>query len=270
MPGSAESATEPRQALAKAEESRTEDARDLLEELRFASVGTQPARRADCLDNAEWLRERLGLLGLRTCLARPYADGLPILIGEWLRIPGAPVLTIYGHYDVQPADPVADWETPPFEPVVRHGRIYARGAADNKGNHMAAVKAVQHLLAAGELPLNVRFIIEGEEEHGGPSLTAYVRENADSLRSDYLLLWDGGFHHDGRPAITTGLRGLLNVELEATGPATDLHSALGGAAPNPVNTLARIIGELKGRDGRVTIPGFYDQVKPASDEEQRD
>jgi acetylornithine deacetylase/succinyl-diaminopimelate desuccinylase-like protein len=182
--------------------------------------------------------------------------------------PGAPSLTIYGHYDVQPPDPVELWRSPPFEPTVRDGLVYARGSADNKGNHMAALKAAEHALAAGGPPLSLRFLMEGEEETSGPSLPRYIRENAARLRTDHVLLWDGGFSPDGRPELVTGLRGLLYVELVARGPAVDLHSgAFGGVAPNPLNTLALVIGYLKDRAGYITIPGFYDGVgKPGPEE----
>jgi acetylornithine deacetylase/succinyl-diaminopimelate desuccinylase-like protein len=191
--------------------------------------------------------------------------GLPVVVAEWNGAPGRPHLTIYGHYDVQPPDPLALWTSPPFEPAIRGGSLYARGAADNKGNHMTALKAIEHLVAAGGLPLNLRFLIEGEEEISGISLSRYVREHREHLGTDTVLVWDGEFDVDGRPTLASALRGLLYVELHATGPAVDLHSGMfGGVAPNPINTLARIVGELKGRDGHVTIPGFYDAVRPPS------
>jgi acetylornithine deacetylase/succinyl-diaminopimelate desuccinylase-like protein len=169
---------------------------------------------------------------------------------------------------VQPVDPVDEWKSPPFEPAVRDGHLYARGAADNKGNHMATVKAVEHLFASGGAPVNIRFLIEGEEEITGPSLPRFLRENGTSLQSDAVLIWDSGMDEEGHPTLATALRGLLYTELRAMGPAVDLHSGTyGGNAPNPINTLARVVGELKDRHGHVTVPGFYDDVREPSAEE---
>ncbi|HEY4025860.1 MAG TPA: M20/M25/M40 family metallo-hydrolase [Candidatus Dormibacteraeota bacterium] len=234
---------------------------DFLEELRIPSISTLPERRADVRHNCEWLAARLRSLGFEVSVTDVVEGGHPVLQADWRGASGARSLTIYGHYDVQPPDPLDEWRTPPFEPTIRDGMVYARGASDNKGNHMAALKAAEHALAAGGPPVNLRFLLEGEEEITGPSLPTYVRQNAGRLATDYVLVWDGGFSPDGRPQLVTGLRGILYVELEASGPAVDLHSGgYGGNSPNPLNTLARILGELKGRDGRVTIPGFYDGV----------
>src|SRR5207244_4714120 len=156
----------------------------------------------------------------------------------------------------------------PFEPAVHGGELWARGAADNKGNHMACVKAAEHLHAAGGLPINVRFVIEGEEEITGPSLPRYLRAHGADLKTDTVLIWDSGMDEEGPPPLATALRGILYTELRAKGPAVDLHSGtFGGVAPNPVNTLARVVGELKDRHGHVTIPGFYDVVREPSAEE---
>jgi acetylornithine deacetylase/succinyl-diaminopimelate desuccinylase-like protein len=251
-------------AIRLAREGRPGSEADLFEELRIPSVSTLPENRSDVRRNAQWLQGRLGRLGFRTELVDVTGGVHPVLAAEWLERPGAPTLTIYGHYDVQPPDPLEEWRTPPFEPTVLDGHVYARGSSDNKGNHMAAIKAAEYGLAAGPLPLNLRFLLEGEEEITGVSLPRYVRENLGRLSTDFILVWDGGFAPDGRPSLVTGLRGILYVELVATGPAVDLHSGgFGGVAPNPANTLARILGELKTREGRVTIPGFYDQVRPA-------
>jgi acetylornithine deacetylase/succinyl-diaminopimelate desuccinylase-like protein len=251
-------------AIRLAREGRPGSEADLFEELRIPSVSTLPENRSDVRRNAEWLQGRLGRLGFRTELVDVTGGVHPVLAAEWLERPGAPTLTIYGHYDVQPPDPLEEWRTPPFEPTVLDGHVYARGSSDNKGNHMAAIKAAEYGLAAGPLPLNLRFLLEGEEEITGIALPRYVRENVSRLSTDFILVWDGGFAPDGRPSLVTGLRGILYVELVATGPAVDLHSGgFGGVAPNPANTLARILGELKTREGRVTIPGFYDQVRPA-------
>jgi acetylornithine deacetylase/succinyl-diaminopimelate desuccinylase-like protein len=255
-------------ALARAAANRDADLDDLLEELRIPSISTLPERRDDCLRNARWLRDRFERMGMKSELIDATEGGLPIVIAEWRGQPDRPHLTIYGHYDVQPADPLNEWKSPPFEPALRDGEVFARGAADNKGNHMATVKAVEHLFAAGGPPVNLRFLIEGEEEITGPSLPAYLRANGSQLKTDAVLVWDSNFDDDGYPTLATALRGLLYVELRATGPAVDLHSGVyGGLAPNPINTLARIVGELKDRTGHVTIPGFYDAVQDPTPEE---
>jgi acetylornithine deacetylase/succinyl-diaminopimelate desuccinylase-like protein len=247
---------------------RKQDLDDLVEELRIPSISTLPERRDDCLRCARWLSDRFAAMDMKTEIIDVREGGLPVVMAEWNGRPGKPHLTIYGHYDVQPVDPVDEWKTPPFEPSVRDGHLYARGAADNKGNHMATVKAVEHLFASGGSPVNLRFLIEGEEEITGPSLPQFLRERGSSLKTDSVLVWDSSMDEDGSPTLATALRGLLYTELRARGPAVDLHSGtFGGVAPNPINTLARIIGELKGRDGHVTVPGFYDDVRDPSAEE---
>src|SRR5216683_1944503 len=251
-----------------AQSRRKADLDDLVEELRIPSISTLSERREDCLRNARWLRDRFAAMNMKTEIVDVRPGGLPVVMAEWSERPGKPHLTIYGHYDVQPVDPVDEWKSPPFEPTVRDGHLYARGAADNKGNHMATVKAVEHLFASGGAPVNVRFLIEGEEEITGPSLPQLLHERGSSLKSDAVLIWDSGMDEEGMPTLATSLRGLIYTELHATGPAVDLHSGtFGGVAPNPINTLARIVGELKDRDGHITVPGFYDQVKQPSAEE---
>lgn len=258
-------------ALAKAKTSRDADLADLVEELRIPSVSTLPERRADCLRNAEWLRDRMVALGMKVEIVDVIKDGNPVVVADWTGAPGKPHLTIYGHYDVQPPDPLDEWKSPPFEPEVRNGHLYARGCADNKGNHMATLKAVEHLFAAGGPPINLRFLIEGEEEVGGESLARYLRANGSKLKTDSVLVWDGSFDEADNPTLATALRGILYVELHATGAAVDLHSGMyGGVAPNPINTLSLVLGELKDRKGHITIPGFYDDLRKPSAEEVAD
>jgi acetylornithine deacetylase/succinyl-diaminopimelate desuccinylase-like protein len=255
-------------ALARAAAAREADLADLIEELRIPSVSALPDRRPDCLRNAKWLADRLARIGMKAELAHDAQAGNPVVVAEWNGAPGKPHLTIYGHYDVQPPDPLDEWKSPAFEPEIRNGHLYARGSADNKGNHMATLKAVEHLMAAGGSPVNLRFLIEGEEESEGETLPRYLRANGPKLKTDAVLVWDGGFDENDHPTLCTALRGILYVELRAQGPAVDLHSGMyGGVAPNPINTLARIIGALKDRDGHITIPGFYDDVRQASPEE---
>ena len=255
-------------ALAKAAASREQDLEDLMELLRIPSVSTLPERRDDCLRAARWLTDRFERMGFQARIVDVRKEGLPVVVAESTPQPGKPHVTLYGHYDVQPPDPLDEWHSPPFEPEVRDGHLWARGAADNKGNHMTAVKAVEHLVAAGGLPVNVRFLIEGEEEIGGTSLPAFLRQHGTDLKTDAVLIWDSGMDEEGNPTLATALRGLVYAELRARGPAVDLHSGTyGGVAPNPLNTLARVIGELKDRDGHITIDGFYDDVREPSDEE---
>jgi acetylornithine deacetylase/succinyl-diaminopimelate desuccinylase-like protein len=255
-------------AIALARSRRKADLDDLVEELRIPSISTLAERREDCLRNARWLRDRFAAMKMKTEIIDVRPEGLPVVMAEWNERPGKPHLTIYGHYDVQPVDPVEEWKSPPFDPSVNDGHLYARGAADNKGNHMATVKAVEHLFASGGAPVNLRFLIEGEEEITGPSLPELLRERGSSLKSDAVLIWDSGMDEEGLPTLATSLRGLIYTELHATGPSVDLHSGtFGGVAPNPINTLARIVGELKDRHGHITIPGFYNDVREPSPEE---
>jgi acetylornithine deacetylase/succinyl-diaminopimelate desuccinylase-like protein len=255
-------------ALAKARASHDQDLDDLKELLRIPSVSTLPEHREDCLRAARWLVQHLERIGFQAQLVDVHKQGLPVVVADSPHQAGKPHITVYGHYDVQPPDPLDEWKSPPFEPAVRDGHLWARGAVDNKGNNMTAVKAVEHLVAAGGLPVNLRFLIEGEEEIGGKSLPEYLRDHRKDLKTDAVLLWDSSMDEEGNPTLATALRGLLYTELRAEGPAVDLHSGTyGGVAPNPINTLARVIGELKDRAGRVTIPGFYDDVRKPSDEE---
>ena len=253
------------EALKLARAGQDQSDADLFEELRIPSVSALPQHREDVRRNARWLADRLEGIGFTTSITDVPGGRHPVLQADLMVDPKARTLTIYGHYDVQPADPVEEWVSPPFEPTVRDGKVYARGSSDNKGNHMAALKAVEFCRKAGGPPINIRFLIEGEEEITGESLGNYARQNAERLHTDWVLVWDGGFSEDGHPALTVGLRGILYVELEAVGAGIDLHSGtFGGVAPNALNTLAHVVSQLKGRDGRITIPGFYDRVRPPS------
>jgi acetylornithine deacetylase/succinyl-diaminopimelate desuccinylase-like protein len=255
-------------ALTRAKEGRGQDQADLLEFLAIPSVSSLPAHDADTRRACEWTAERLRRMGMAVEVADVPGGRHPVISAEWLGRPGKPTLAIYGHYDVQPPDPLEEWITPPFEPTVRDGRVYARGACDNKGQVLAGIKAAEHAFATGGPPLNLRFLIEGEEEISGPSLPRFLRENAARIPSDYVLIADGEFTAPGLPNLLTGLRGLLYTEIVAEGATADLHSGIfGGVAPNPLNTLAHVLSALKGRDGRITIPGFYDDLVPASEEE---
>ncbi|MBX6311532.1 MAG: dipeptidase [Isosphaeraceae bacterium] len=242
--------------------------RDRFEEqlqalLRIPSVSAQPEHNADTRRAAEFVRDDLRAIGIAAELIE--TQGHPLVYGERHDAPGQPTLLIYGHYDVQPADKQKDgWDTEPFEPVVRHGNLYARGATDDKGQMFTHLKAAEAWLqTAGKLPVNVKFLIEGEEEVGGKGLEDFVPKNKERLACDYAVISDTSQFAPGMPAITYGLKGLAYFELIVQGARTDLHSGtFGGAVANPCNALATILASFKGPDGRIQLPGFYDDVRP--------
>jgi acetylornithine deacetylase/succinyl-diaminopimelate desuccinylase-like protein len=219
--------------------------------------------------NAEWLAALMDGMGMRTELVSNSGGPHPVVLGEWLGAgAGQPTLTIYGHYDVQPPDPLEAWISPPFQPTVRDGVVFARGAADSKGQHLPWLQAARQALAAGGPPVNLRFLIEGEEESGGHSLGVLLHERAAELRTDYVVIADAVFSPNGLPTLVTALRGLLYAQVDAHGPAVDLHSGLfGGVAPNPFHTLVHLLASMKDPEGRITIPGFYAGVEAPSAEE---
>lgn len=250
-------------ALELARAGRAEAEADLIELLSIPSISALPEHRPDCRRAAAWLLARLRGIGFEGELIDVRPEGNPVLLAEWMGRPGAPVLTIYGHYDVQPADPLEEWLSPPFAPERRAGYLYARGANDNKGQHLASLRALACWLGVGTPPINVRFLIEGEEEVSGRSLPELLRSRSDQLATDYVLIADGSFAAPGLPNLLTGLRGLIYTEIEVEGAAVDLHSGIfGGAAPNPLNALAHIIAGLKAASGVIQIPGFLDPVRP--------
>jgi acetylornithine deacetylase/succinyl-diaminopimelate desuccinylase-like protein len=210
---------------------------------------------------AQWLRERLDSIGFEAEIIP--GDGHPLVYGQWLNAGNAPTMLVYGHYDVQPVDPIELWDSPPFEPSQRSGNLYARGASDDKGQTMTLINAAECLMkSAGRLPINVKFLLEGEEECGGAVVKAYVDRHGDRLRSDVVQIADSHMFGPGIPTLESGLRGIIYTELFAKGAGQDLHSGLyGGVAPNPLIALAFVIDNLKDRDGRITIPGFYDDVR---------
>ena len=242
---------------------------ELFEFLRIPSVSTQPEHDDDVKAAAEWLAGKMTAAGLENVRVIK-TDKHPLVYGDWLHAEGQPTVLVYGHYDVQPAEPFELWESPPFEPTVRDDFIFARGASDDKGQAYVHVKAVEALLQAnGRLPVNVKFIIEGEEESGGASLSAFIPENKELLTADVALVSDTGMPRAGLPAITYGLRGMCYILMDIKGPRRDLHSgSFGGAVNNPLNVLGHIIAKLKDENGKILIPGFYDKVRPLSDEER--
>ena len=237
--------------------------------LRIPSISTLPEHTGDVRFAAQSLAgemERIGLEHVRVI----ETSGHPLVYGDWLHAAGKPTCLAYGHYDVQPADPLNEWHTPPFEPTERNGNLYARGAVDDKGQMFMHLKALESLFRspAGAPPINVRIILEGEEEVGGEAIARFVREHPDQLQADFALVSDTEMFAPGLPTLVVGLRGMIYTELEAQGARTDLHSGIyGGAAPNPFVALAQVIAALKNPEGHILIPGFYDKVAaPSADE----
>jgi acetylornithine deacetylase/succinyl-diaminopimelate desuccinylase-like protein len=256
------------QAVAYAREQDGRFLSELIEFLRIPSVSTTPERGADVARAAAWIAGHLERLGFRSRVEP--TDRHPIVRADWLGAPGRPTVLCYGHFDVQPPDPLGLWNSPPFEPTVEQGSLYARGASDDKGQLFTHVKAVEAILrTAGSLPVNVKFLLEGEEEIGSPSLATYVPRHRRALAADAALVSDGALFAPGLPTLTTGLRGLLYTEIEVSGARSDLHSGqYGGAAPNAVGALTQILAALKDRRGRVRIPGYYGRVRPPDDAER--
>jgi acetylornithine deacetylase/succinyl-diaminopimelate desuccinylase-like protein len=253
------------------QQNRERSLAELNEWLSVPSVSAKSEHRGDTARAAEWLAERMREAGLTTVEVIP-TSGHPVVLGEWRGAPaGAPTLLLYGHYDVQPAEPLDEWHTPPFEPTVRDGKLFARGSVDDKGQVYLHLKAVQaHLATGGSLPVNVVFLVEGEEEVGSPNLGTFLQANRERLACDAIMISDTTMFAPGLPSITNGLRGLAYMEVRVQGPATDLHSgAYGGAVVNPANALAKIISRLHDDQGRVTIPGFYDKVRDLTDDERK-
>lgn len=239
----------------------------LFELLRIESVSTDSSKKGEVKKAAEFLAGQLEEIGLDD-VTMHETEGHPIITASKEVDAELPTVLIYGHYDVQPPDPEELWETPPFEPTVKDGRVYARGSSDDKGQSFTHVKAVASYLQTGtDLPVNVKFILEGEEEIGSPNLIPFIEENKDLLSCDMVLISDTAMFGEDQPSITYGLRGLAYMEVHVTGPNRDLHSGVfGGAVENPANALATIISKLKDEDGVVQIDGFYDDVEPMTPE----
>ncbi len=240
--------------------------------LRIPSVSTLPEHKGDVEKAAEWVAADLRRMGMEhvELIRDPKGERHPLVYADWLHATGKPTVLCYAHYDVQPADPLDEWETPPFEPTERNQNLYARGAVDDKGQLVLQLKALESLFKAsgGRLPINVRVIYEGEEEVGGEAIAAFVREHPERLKADFAMISDTELFAPELPTLCVGLRGMIYTELEVRGAKSDLHSGMyGGAAPNPFVALAQILAGLKDREGRILIPGFYDEVqKPSADE----
>ncbi|MGV3538232.1 MAG: dipeptidase [Rufibacter sp.] len=241
---------------------------ELLELLRIPSVSADPKFKGDVLNAAQYLKEKLAAAGADDAQLFETA-GNPIVFAQKIIDPALPTVLVYGHYDVQPADPYELWNSPPFEPVIKDEKIYARGACDDKGQTYMHVKAFEAMMQHQALPCNVKFMIEGEEEVGSVNLATFVKENRERLACDVIVISDTGMLANDVPSVTTGLRGLSYHEVEVTGPNRDLHSGLyGGAVANPINILCKMIASLHDENNHITIPGFYDKVDELSAEER--
>ncbi len=245
-----------------------------LEELKsflaIPSISALPQHAGDVKRCADWCSDEMRRIGLQNVrlVATP---GNPVVYGDWLGAPGAPTILFYGHYDVQPVDPLELWESPPFEATVRDGEIYARGSADDKGQVFMHFKAVEaHMKQNQRLPVNMRFVLEGEEEVGSANLDDFIRAHKDELQADVVVISDSPMFARGVPSICYGLRGLVYFQIDLRGSSTDLHSgSFGGAVVNPAYVLSQMIAQMKDRGGRVRIPGFYDDVVPLQEEERK-
>ncbi len=236
---------------------------------KIPSISTDPEAKPAMQQTAQWVADKLTSIGIENVRVMPTA-GHPVVYGDHLHAgPDAPTILVYGHYDVQPADPLELWHSPPFEPTLRDGNLYARGASDMKGQTLAGIFAVESILSQGDLPINIKFMIEGEEEIGSPSLGDFIQTNADLLSCDLALNPDGGILGADKPSIPYALRGLAYFEIRVQGPAGDLHSGMfGGVVLNPANELARLVAGMHDENGHITLPGFYDSVLEMSEEER--
>jgi acetylornithine deacetylase/succinyl-diaminopimelate desuccinylase-like protein len=249
---------------------REKNLQGLLQLLRIPSISALPEHKPDIRRAAEFLANDLGAMGMKNAeIIEGKENQNPLVYAEWLEAPGKPTLLLYGHYDVQPVDPLEEWVSPPFEPTIRNQNIYARGAVDDKGQVYLLCKALEGFFKTeGKLPINVKVLLEGEEEVGGEHIDEYVAAHPDRLKADAALVCDTEMFAPELPTLTTGLRGLIYTEVEARGAAHDLHSGqYGGAAPNCMQALAEMISELKGPDGKIRIPGFYKRVKKPTAQE---
>ena len=245
--------------------------KDLFRLLEIPSVSTDPERKGEVQRCAQEVARQLVQAGLEQVQVLP-TEGHPVVFGSWLHAEGAPTVLIYGHYDVQPEDPLELWTSPPFQPTVRDGKVFARGATDDKGQMLTHVKAVETLLKTeGRLPVNVKFVIEGEEEVGSRHLPPFLKEQRELLQADLLVISDSSMYAPGMPSIVYGLRGLAYVQVDLKGADSDLHSGIfGGAVPNPGFELSKIIAQLKDENGRIQVPGFYDKVLDLTPQERAD
>lgn len=271
--------SEVQKALDYAHQNREKFLNDLIEALKIPSISTDPQFNPEVMRAAEWMANYLKRLGMENVEIMPTVKvmpkdregGHPVVYADYIKKPGAPTVLIYGHYDVQPPDPEELWESGPFEPQVRGERLYGRGASDMKGQAMATFNAIESLMKTGGMPVNLKFLLEGEEEIGSMNLEPFLKQYADKFKADVSLNPDAGMMGIDMPTITYGLRGLSYFEINVWGPKADLHSGLyGGAVHNPAQVLAELVAKMHDEKGRVTLPGFYDPVRTLSPQERDD
>ncbi|MFT4416258.1 dipeptidase [Fredinandcohnia humi] len=252
------------------QENREAHLHELFDLLAIPSISALPDHKEDVSKAANWVAESLKKIGMENVTIHP-TKGHPVVYGDWLHAEGKPTVLIYGHYDVQPVDPLHLWDSPPFAPEIRDEKLYARGASDDKGQTFMHIKALEAILQSEEtLPLNFKFCIEGEEEVGSPNLPAFVEENKELLAADVIVISDTSMMERGKPTICYGVRGLAGLQIDVKGSNSDLHSGLyGGGVHNPINALVELLASFHNENGEVTVEGFYDQVLPLTDEEKQ-
>lgn len=258
-------------ALDYAKKNRDRFLKELKEVLTIPSISTDPEHKADIQRAAEWMAGQLRSIGMKKVKVMP-TRGHPVVYGEWLGAgKSAPTVMIYGHYDVQPVDPLELWKSPPFQPVVRGKYLFARGASDMKGQVLASLKAVESVMRAGDMKVNLKWLLEGEEEIGSEHLDEFIKKHKELLACDFCLNPDAGMLAADKPSITTGLRGLAYFELRVSGPSKDLHSGyFGGVVHNPAQALIELVAGMHNKNGKVMLPGFYDKVRKMTKEDHRD
>ncbi|RPJ22237.1 MAG: M20/M25/M40 family metallo-hydrolase, partial [Chloroflexi bacterium] len=263
--------SELQKALDYASQNRGRFLNKLIEVLKIPSISTDAQFNSEVLRAAEWMADTLKQLGIENVEAMPTEGGHPVVYGDYIKKPGAPTVLVYGHYDVQPPDPEELWETGPFEPQVRGDLLFGRGSSDMKGQALAAFHAIESLMKTGGMPVNLKFLLEGEEEIGSKHLEPFLQKHAEKFKADVSLNPDAGMMGIDMPTITYGLRGLSYFEINIWGPKADLHSGLyGGAVHNPAQVLTELVAKMHDEKGRVTLPGFYDPVRTLSPQERAD
>lgn len=244
---------------------------EMLDFFRIPSISSLPEHAGDVQRAAQWVADRMTVAGIEGVRVLP-TGGHPVVYGEWLHAPGKPTVLIYGHFDTQPVDPLHLWSRPPFEPAVENGRVYARGASDDKGNMFVPILATEAMLKGeGALPINLKFFFEGQEEIGSPQLPAFVADHKELLACDFVLSADGGQYTEDQPGITVASKGLCAIQIDVQGAKTDLHSgSFGGTIQNPIHALVRLLDSMRSPEGKILVEGFYDTVRPLTEQDRAD